>query len=279
MEAPPKEEPLIRIQPPRGWSALDIGDLWRFRDLLLIFVWRDVKVRYKQAAIGGAWAILQPVASMAVFTVFFGRLARVPSDGIPYPIFAFAALLPWNLFANGLARISGSIVSNSQLISKVYFPRLVIPVASAVYGTIDFAIALVVLFGMMAWFGITPHLGILTLPLFFLLDLVVVLAAGLWLAGLNVKYRDVTHAVPLLLQLWMFTSPVIYSVSLVPERWRLLYYLNPMVGVIEGFRWALFGKPVPHFSLMALETGLVIVVLLAGIAHFRRMEREFADVI
>ncbi len=271
--------PVIVIRPSRGVFSLQLRELWEYRELLYFLIWRDIKVRYKQTALGAAWAILQPVMTMVVFTVFFGNFAKIPSDGVPYPIFAYTALLPWNLFANALSHATLSVVGSAQLISKVYFPRLMIPLSATVSGVVDFAIAFVILLGMMVWFGFAPTMGVLVLPLFLLLALVTALGVGLWLTALDVKYRDVHHVIPFFIQLWMFISPVVYPVSLVPAKWRLLYSLNPMVGVIEGFRWALLGKESPHLGVMGLSAGVVALLLFAGMVYFKRMEGTFADVV
>jgi lipopolysaccharide transport system permease protein len=273
------DTPLIVIEPSRGWLALDLYDLWLYRELLYFLIWRDVKVRYKQTAIGAAWAILQPLMTMLIFTLVFDRLAKVPSDNLPYPIFAYTALLPWNLFAGALLRCSSSVVGQSNLISKVYFPRIVVPLSATISGIVDFAVAFVVLLAMMLWFGITPNWNIWALPFFIVLSLLTALAVGLSLAALNVRYRDVGYVVPFLIQFWMFASPVAYPASLVPEKWRLLYSLNPMAGVIEGFRWALLGNERPEVTIVAISTGVVIVLLIAGIVYFKRMERTFADLV
>ena len=242
---PHLSEPTVVIEPRKGLVHLDLKAIWEYRELLYFLVWRDLKVRYKQTVIGAGWAILQPLMTMAIFTVVFGTFAKIPSDGIPYPIFAYSALLPWNLFANSLSRGGTSIVGNAQLISKIYFPRLLLPLSGILSPIVDFAISFVILVIMMIWFGTVPGWGVLALPLFLLLALLTALAVGLWLSALNVRYRDVGYAIPFLIQLWMFASPIAYPVSLVPEKWRMLYSLNPMVGVIEGFRWALLaeGKP------------------------------------
>jgi len=270
---------VIVIEPSRSWVSLDLSQLWGYRELLYFLIWRDVKVRYKQTVIGAAWAILQPLMTMLIFTLVFDRLAKVPSDNLPYPIFSYTALLPWNLFAGALSRCSGSVVGQSNLVSKVYFPRLVIPLSATISGMIDFAVAFVILLGMMMWFGIAPTWGALALPLFIILTLLTALSVGLWLSALNVRYRDVVYVVPFLIQFWMFASPVAYPVSLVPEKWRLLYSLNPMAGVIEGFRWALLGKASPDFGIIAVSTGVVIALLIGGIVYFKRMERTFADLV
>jgi len=272
-------EPVLVIQPSRVWFRLDLAALWQYRELLYFLVWRDVKVRYKQTAIGAAWAILQPLMTMIIFTAIFGHFAKVPSDGLPYPIFAYTALLPWTYFASALNRSSGSVVSEAHLISKIYFPRVILPLAGTVSGIIDFAIAFVLLLGMMIWYGIMPTWGLLALPLFLLLALATALAVGLWCSALHVRYRDVGYTVPFLTQCWMYASPVAYPVSLVPENWRFFYSLNPMAGVIEGFRWALLGKQGPDFGVMAVSAVVVVVLLVGGLVFFRRMENTFVDVV
>jgi lipopolysaccharide transport system permease protein len=238
-----------------------------------------VKVRYKQTVIGAAWAVLQPLLTMLIFTLVFSRFAKVPSDGLPYPIFAYSALLPWNLFATALNRSSSSIVGQSQLISKVYFPRLIIPLSAVMSGLVDFVIAFMLLIVMMVWFGIAAHWGIIALPAFMLLALATALAGGLWLSALDVRYRDVGYTVPFLIQLWMFASPIAYPASLVPEQWRLAYSLNPMAGVIEGFRWALIGGASPDLRAIAVSSAAVLALLVGGIVCFKRMERTFADIV
>ena len=273
------EVPVVLIQPHNGWLRFDLAALYRYRELLYFLTWRDVIVRYKQAAVGVAWAVLQPLLTMVVFTVIFGRFAKMPSDNLPYPIFAFTALLPWNYFAQAIGRSGTSLVSNANLVSKVYFPRLVIPISGAIAPLVDFVISFVILLGMMVWYGIAPTWGVLALPLFTLLAVVTAVAVSLYLAALNVKYRDVGHAIPFLVQFWMYASPVVYSVSIIPEKWRLLYSLNPMVGVIEGFRWALLGKEQPDFAVMAMSTIVVAILLVGGLVYFKRTERVFADII
>jgi lipopolysaccharide transport system permease protein len=271
---------VIKIRPRKGLSALDLGDVWRYRELLYFLVWRDVKVRYAQAAIGTAWAVLQPLLTMVVFTIIFGRYARMPSDGLPYPIFAYAALVPWNYFAQAITRSGTSLTVHSSLISKVYFPRLIIPFSAALSPLVDFVIAFAVLLGMMVWYGIAPTWGVLMLPLFMLLAMLTATAVCLFLSALNVQYRDVTHAIPFLVQFWMYASPVVYPASIITNnRVRLLYGLNPMVGVIEGFRWALLGQTRPDFANMAVGGVVVGALLVAGLIYFKRMERTFADVI
>jgi lipopolysaccharide transport system permease protein len=256
-----------------------LSSSWQYRELLYFLTWRDVKIRYKQTAIGATWAILQPLMTMVIFTVVFGQFARIPSDGLPYPVFTYTALLPWHFFAQAITRSGTSLVQSANLISKVYFPRLIIPIAAALGPLVDFVIAFVILLGMMVWFEITPTWGILALPFFMLLALLTALAVCLFISVLNVKYRDIGHAVPFLVQFWMYASPVAYPVSIIPEKWRLLYSLNPVVGVIEGFRWALLGKESPDFAVMAVSSLIVLVLLLGGTVYFRRMERTFADVI
>ena len=258
---------------------LDLNDLWEYRELLYFLVWRDIKVRYKQTVLGGAWAILQPVLTMLVFSVFFGRLAKMPSDGIPYPVFVYAALLPWQLFSYALAESSNSLVGNQNLITKVYFPRLVVPVAAVLGGLVDFCISFVVLLILMFWYGITPTAAVLTIPAFLLFAVTTALAAGLWLSALNVKYRDVRYTIPFLTQFWLFATPVAYSSTLVPARWRALYGLNPMAGVVEGFRWALFGKQQKPDPLLVVSVAAVMVLLIGGLVYFRRSESTFADLV
>ncbi len=272
-------EPTLVIQPRRHLFALDIKAIWEYRELLYFLIWRDLKVRYRQSAIGVGWVILQPLMTMVVFTAVFGKFVGVPSDGLPYPIFIFSALLPWTLFANSLTRGSASVVGNTQLVSKIYFPRLILPLSGVLSPVADFAVAFVILIGMMVWFGISPTWGILALPLLVLLAILTALAIGLWLSALNVRYRDVGHAVPFLVQIWMFITPVTYPVSLVPEKWRLLYSLNPMTGVIEGFRWALLGQQSPDFAVITVSAVMMFTLLVTGIVYFRYTERTFADVI
>lgn len=272
-------QPTLVIEPSKGLLRLDLQVLWRYRELLYFLVWRDVKVVYKQTLLGVTWAILQPLVTMLIFTLVFSRFAKIPSDGLPYPIFAYTALLPWNYFSQAISRTSLSLVGEANLISKIYFPRLIVPGSAIVAPLVDFAVAFLVLLGMMAWYGIAPNWTIVTAPFFLLLALMSALAVGLWLSALNVKYRDVRHTIPFLVQLWLFASPVVYPMSLVPENWRLLYSLNPMVGVIEGFRWALLGKQSPDFSAIALSTVVVGILLAGGLRYFKRTERTFADII
>jgi lipopolysaccharide transport system permease protein len=272
-------EPSVVIEPNVRLFHLDLHALWQYRELLYFLIWRDVKVRYKQTVIGAGWAILQPLMSMVIFTVIFGDFAKIPSDGLPYPIFAYTALLPWHYFSQAMVRSGTSLVGDSNLISKIYFPRGIVPLSAAVAPLVDFAVAFVILLGMMVWYGIAPTWGVLALPLFLLLSLATALSVGMWLSALNIRYRDVGHAIPFLAQLWMYSSPVVYPVSMVPERWRSAYSLNPMAGVIEGFRWALLGKENPDFWVIGVSAIVVLVLLMGGLVFFRRMEPTFADVV
>jgi len=266
------------IRPSRGWTALDLRDLWLYRELIFFLTWRDLKVRYKQTLLGASWAILQPFLTMVVFTIFFGNFAKVSSEGLPYPVFSYTALLPWTLFAKALNDASRSLVGNSHMITKVYFPRLILPMASVLSGVVDFGIAFLFLLGLMAYFGIYPTLAVFLLPFLLLLALITALGVGLWLSALNVLYRDVGYALPFLTQLWMFVSPIIYSINTVPEQWRLLYALNPMTGVVQGFRWALLGSQTENLGLIiAISSAVAVVILVSGLFYFRRMERLFAD--
>ncbi len=271
--------PVLRLEPSRGFLKINLRAVWEYRELLYFLVWRDIKVRYKQTALGAAWAILQPVMTMAVFSVFFGRLAKMPSDGIPYPVFAYAALLPWQLFAYALSESGNSLISNQGLITKVYFPRLVIPMSAVLAGLVDFGIAFAVLLILMLFYGIMPTAAILLLPLFILFALATALAVGLWLSALNVKYRDVRYTIPFLTQIWMFATPVAYPSSLVPEPWRALLGLNPMAGVVEGFRWALLGKATPPGPILIVSVVAVITMLVGGLLYFRKTESTFADIV
>ncbi len=272
-------QPFVMIQPSKGWFHLDLKALWQYRELLYFLVWRDVKLRYKQTVIGAAWVILQPLITIAIFTVVFGNLVKIPSDGLPYAIFAYTALLPWSYFSQALTRCGASTVQNAHLVTKVYIPRLFLPMDAVTTPVVDFSLSLPVLLALIIWFRIVPTWGVLALPLFLLLSLMTALGVGLFLAGLNVRYRDVAYIIPFLVQLWMYASPVVYPVSLLPEKWRLLYMLNPMAVVIEGFRWALLGQQSPNFGVMAVSTAVVLVLLLGGIAFFKHAERTFADVV
>lgn len=269
----------VVIEPSRGWMSLRLRELWQYRELLYFLVWRDIKVRYKQTALGAAWAIMQPLFSMLIFSLFFGKLAKMPSDGVPYPIFAYAALVPWTFFANGLAQSSNSLVNSSNLIRKVYFPRLTIPIANVLSGLVDFTLAFLVLLGMMFWYRVLPSARMFWLPAFLLLALVTALAVGLWLSVLNVEYRDVQYTIPFLSQFWMFATPIVYPSTLLHEPWRTVYGLNPMVGVVEGFRWALLGTKTAPGPIIAVSAVASLALLVGGAFYFRRMEKTFADVL
>jgi lipopolysaccharide transport system permease protein len=273
------ELPHTRIEPSKGWISLDLRDLWQYRELLFFLAWRDIKVRYKQTALGAAWAVIQPLFTMLVFALFFGRLAKVPSDGIPYPLFSYTALLPWQLFAYALTESSNSVVASERLITKVYFPRLVVPLASILSGLVDFVIAFTLVVGMMVWYGVRPTWAVLTLPFFVIFTMATALGVGLWLSALNVQYRDVRYTLTFIVQFWLIASPVAYSSTLVPARWRPFYGLNPMAGVIEGFRWALLGKAQAPGTMLWVSVVVVAVVLVGGLYYYRRMEKTFADVV
>ena len=272
------QAPVI-IESTRGRVRPDLGAIWQYRDLLYLMVWREIKIRYKQTAIGAAWAVFQPLMTMVVFSIIFGRFAKLPSDGVPYPVFALAGLLPWTYFNQAITRGGIGLVTHANLLTKVYFPRLIIPLAAVLAPLVDFLIAFVILLVFMLSYGIAPTWGVAVLPLFVMVALLTALGTSLWLAPMNVRYRDVGQAIPLLMQLWLYGSPVAYSVSMIPERWRLLYSLNPMVGVIEGFRWALLGKQSPDFSVMTLSAVAVLLFVAGGIVYFRATERTFADVV
>ena len=273
------KKPVIRIQPPSRWVSLDFKELWEYRELLFILVWRDIKLRYKQTVLGVAWVVLQPFLTMVVFSLLFGVLAGLPSQDLPYTIFTYTALLPWQLFANALTQSGNSLVMSQSLITKIYFPRVIIPLSPIVAGLLDFAIAFVMLIGMMIFYKIVPTIAVLTLPLFILLAIVTAFAVGLWLSALNVEYRDVRYAIPFLVQFWFFITPVSYSIELIPEKWRTLYALNPMVGVVEGFRWALLGQELTIGPIIIVSAISVVVILVSGLFYFRRMEDRFADVV
>ena len=271
--------PVVRICPSRGWISLNLRDIWEYRELLYFLTWRDIKVRYKQTVLGAAWAIIQPFFTMVVFSLFFGRLAKMPSDDIPYPIFSYAALVPWTFFANGLSQSSSSLVASANLIKKVYFPRLVVPISAVISGGVDFALAFVVLLGMMLFYGIVPTAAVVWLPLLLLLALVTSLGVGLWLTAMNVQFRDVRYAVPFLVQAWMFATPIAYPSSLLDEPWRTLYGVNPMAGVVEGFRWALLGTETAPGPIILVSAVVAVGLLISGAFYFRRMEKTFADVV
>jgi lipopolysaccharide transport system permease protein len=267
------------IRASKGWSVPDLRELWRYRELLYFLVWRDVKVRYKQTALGAAWAILQPFATMVVFSLFFGRLAGIPSDGVPYPAFAYAALVPWTFFANGLTLATQSLVQGQNLLRKVYFPRLAVPLAAVLSGLVDFALAFAVLLGMLLFYGIAPGARVVWVLPMLLLALATSLGVGLWLSALNVRFRDVGYVLPFVVQFWLFATPVAYPSSLLEEPWRTLYGLNPMVGVVEGFRWALLGTDTAPGGALLVSTAAAAALLVSGGFYFRRMERTFADVV
>lgn len=270
---------VARIDPPSAWPAIGLRELWEYRELLYFLTWRDIKVRYKQTVLGAAWAVIQPLFMMLVFSLFFGKLAGVPSDGIPYPVFAFCGLLPWQLFANSLTQASNSLVGSQNLITKVYFPRLVVPISAVLGGVVDFAIAFVLLLAMMFCYGIVPGWQIVVLPGLVLLVVLASLGVGLWLSALNVQYRDVRYTISFLVQFWLFATPVAYPSSIVPEKWRVLYALNPMVGVVDGFRWALLGKPESPGVPLLISMIVVVLLLIGGLYYFRRMEQQFADIV
>lgn len=272
--------PVTVIRPSKGWSWDDLVELWRYRELLYFLIWRDVKVRYKQTLLGAAWAILKPFFTMVVFTIIFGRLAEIPTDSAPAPVFYFAGLLPWILFQDGISKASTSLVTNRNLVTKVYFPRIAIPMATVVSGVVDFALAFLVLLGMMLFYRFTPAGTIWLLPLFLLVALISALGAGLWLAALNVAYRDIGYVTPFIVQAWLYASPVAYSASLIPQGWgQLAYGLNPMAGVVQGFRWVVLGVGQPAPAMLAISMAVSLVLLISGVLYFRRMERTFADVV
>lgn len=276
---PSIEVPTSVYEPTRGWLSLRLNELWHYRELLYFLTWRDIKIRYKQTVLGVAWAVLQPLITVGIFSVIFGLLAKMPSDGIPYPVFSFAALLPWSLFSGALQRAGTSLVANSNLITKVYFPRLVIPISAVLAGVVDFAISFFVLIGMIIIYKIKISWLIITIPCFMLLAIFTALAVSLWLSALNVQYRDVQHLIPFLIQAWMYASPVAYSTELIPTGpWQIIYGINPMAGVIQGFRWAILGASPPD-ELLIVSVIVVVFLLISGLYYFRRMERTFADVI
>lgn len=273
------EYPVVRIGGQRRWMALDLGELWAYSELVYFFVWRDIKVRYKQTVIGAAWAVLQPVLTMLIFSLFFGKLAKIPSQGLPYPIFYYCALLPWMYFASAMQAATNIVVDQQRVITKIYFPRVVLPMAAVLSGLVDFFISFAVFLAMMAYFRIAPTSAVVWLPAFMLLAVLTALGVGLWLSALNALYRDVRYVVPFLVQFWMFASPVVYPSALVPAKWRWLYGLNPMAGVIEGFRWSLTGHGEPPNILLAASSAAVLVLVLGGLVYFRAMEGTIADVV
>lgn len=271
--------PVTIIEPPHRWMPLDLRELWDQRELVYFLAWRDIKVRYKQTALGASWAILQPVFGMVVFSVFFGRLGRIPSDGLPYPLWSFAGLVPWTFFSQALSQAANSLVLSQNLLRKVYFPRLAIPIATVLSAALDLALAFVVLLGMMAFYGVTPGLRAFAVIPLAALAFVAALGSGLWLAALSVRYRDVRYVVPFLVQFWLFATPIAYPSSLLPARWRVLYAVNPMTGVVEGFRWALLGAHTAPGAMLVVSTVAAIVILVGGAYYFRSVERTFADLV
>jgi lipopolysaccharide transport system permease protein len=270
---------VVCIEPSHGWAALRVRDVWEYRELLYFLMWRDIKIRYKQTVLGAGWAILQPFFTMVIFAIFFGRLAKMPSDGVPYPIFAYAALVPWTFFANGLTQAVNSVVGGSSLVKKVYFPRIIMPLAAVMAGIVDFVFAFVVLVGMALYYGVIPSWRILTLPLFVAMVVLTALSVALWLSALNVQYRDIRYIAPFIVQAWLFATPIAYPSSLLSEPWRTVYGLNPMVGVVEGFRWALLGTGTGPGPMIVVSSLMSLALLLGGAYYFRRVERTFADVI
>jgi lipopolysaccharide transport system permease protein len=270
---------VLHISPSQGWQPLNVKKLWQYRELLYFLTWRDIKVRYKQTALGAAWAIIQPSMTMVVFSLFFGKLAKMPSDGIPYPLFAFSALVPWMFFSNGLTQSSNSLVQNAHMLKKIYFPRLIMPIATIASGVIDFLIAFAVLLLMMGYYGVVPTANVIWLPFLLLLEIATALGVGLWLSAMNVHFRDVRYVVPFLVQFWLFATPIAYPSSLLSEPWRVVYGLNPMVGVVEGFRWALVGTQTAPGPIILISTVVSVTVLVSGVFYFRRMERTFADTV
>ncbi len=278
MDKKDKDRKLV-IKPSRGWAALNLRELWLYRELIFFMTWRDLKVRYKQTLLGASWAILQPFLTMVIFSIFFGNLAKVPSDGVPYPIFSYTALVPWILFSKALQDASRSLVANSHMITKVYFPRMILPLSSIMAGVVDFLIAFVVLLGMMVFFNIFPTVNVWVLPLFLLLALVTAVGVGLWLSALNVLFRDINYILPFLTQFWMYLTPVAYPSSMIPAEWQVIYALNPMTGVVEGFRWALLGTGQPPGIMTLVSSITAVVLLISGMFYFKRMERLFADMV
>ena len=277
--AAPGNLQVTRRQPARGWAWPKFRELWEYRELLFFFAWRDIKVRYKQTVLGALWAIIQPFLTMVIFSIFFGRLANVPSDGVPYPIFSYTALVPWTFFANGLAQASNSLVFSANMIKKIYFPRLALPIATVLAGVLDFALAFIVLLGIMFFYRMVPTINIIWLPFFFLMALVTSIGVSLWLSAMNVQFRDVRYTIPFLTQAWLFLTPVAYPSSSIPEPWRTLYGLNPMAGVVEGFRWALLGTDTEPGKMIIVSAMVAVTLFISGAFYFRRMEQSFADVL
>ena len=277
--APAMQSPVIRLEPSAGWVSLKLGELWEYRELLYFLMWRDIKVRYKQTVLGVAWAVMQPFFTMIVFSLFFGRLAKIPSDGTPYPIFSFAGLVPWTFFVNGLNQATNSLVGGSNLVKKIYFPRLALPLAATLAGVVDFFLAFLMLIGMMFFYGITPTVNMIWLPFLLLLALVTSLGVSFWLSAMNVQFRDVRHTIPFLTQFWLFLTPIAYPSSLLSEPWRTVYGINPMAGVVEGFRWALLGTNTAPGPIILVSALVACSLMISGALYFRRMERTFADVV
>ncbi len=274
------KQPVTIIQPRKGWVPVNLRDMWTYRELIYFFVWRDIKIRYKQTAFGFLWAIIQPLMAMIVFSIFFGKLAGVPSEGIPYPLFSYSALLPWTLFSEGLTRSSNSLAGEANLIQKVYFPRIILPLSSILSPLVDFFIAFLVLFGLMFYYGYMPTERMLLIPALLILQLMLTLGGGFWLSAINVEYRDIRYAIPFFIQLLMFASPIIYSSSFVPERYQAAYgFINPISGIIEGFRWAILGTAPPNIQQLIASAGIIVVILISGAFFFRRREAVFADLI
>jgi lipopolysaccharide transport system permease protein len=275
----PRSPETVLIRPSKGLAALNLGDLWTYRELILFMIWRDLKVRYKQTLLGAAWAVIQPVLTMLVFNFVFGTVAKVPTDGVPYPIFSYTALLPWGLFTTALNTASRSLTANQNMITKIYFPRLVLPMASVLGGVVDFGIAFLILIVMLVYYHVTPNSAVWTLPLFLLLALMTALGTALWLSAINVQYRDVNYVLPFLTQFWLFLTPVAYSAKVISEKWQIVYSLNPMAGVVNGFRWALLGTDTGPGLTMGVSTAIALIVMVSGLFYFRSMERTFADTI
>jgi lipopolysaccharide transport system permease protein len=275
----PSDLPRTRREPSRGWAWPKLRELWEFRELLYFFAWRDIKVRYRQTVMGVLWAIIQPFFTMVIFSLFFGRLANIPSEGVPYPVFSFAALVPWTFFANALTQASNSLVVNTNMVKKIYFPRLALPIATVLAGVIDFGLAFIVLLGIMLYYGLVPTTNIIWLPFFALLALVTSLGISLWLSAMNVQFRDVRYTIPFLTQAWLFVTPIAYPSSLLPETWRIVYGLNPMAGVVEGFRWALLGTDTAPGKMIIVSVLVALTLFISGAFYFRRMEQSFADVL
>lgn len=275
----PSDLPRTRREASKGWALPKLRELWEYRELLFFFVWRDIKVRYRQTVMGALWAIIQPFFTMVIFSLFFGRLAKIPSDGLPYPVFSYAALVPWTFFANALNQASNSLVASAQMVKKIYFPRLSLPIATVLASVVDFVLAFIVLLGMMFYYGLVPTMNVLWLPLFLLLALVTSLGVSLWLSAMNVQFRDVHYTIPFLTQAWLFVTPIAYPSSMLPERWRILYGINPMAGVVEGFRWALLGTDTAPGPMLIVSSVVALILFVSGAFYFRRMEQGFADVL